>query len=266
MTWWVVVSSRRLDKQGAVARALLSGMPLSLDAQRCIDEPPVKTDPFIATGQMWVVERIVPPAIARGQPFYLIDNGYYLASGKGKGTTGHYEVTYRGLSPILIEKPDFDRFPADKHLRPWRTDKRGYVLVGLPGPAFGRMIGLDMTKWSSTIVDKIKRVTNLPIKVRDKWSHDSLDKDLDGARVVVTHSSNIAVDAIVRGIPAIVSKHSPAAPVCSTNLFDILDPALPDRTHWWASLMCQQFTLSEMSSGLAWHWMQRVREQVDGLR
>jgi hypothetical protein len=39
---------------------------------------------------------------------------------------------------------------------------------------------------------------------------------------------------------------------------------MPDRFHWWASLMCQQFTQAEFRDGTAWHYMQSIMQQVDG--
>lgn len=262
--WWLVVSAKRPEKQGAIVKALRLGMGGDV-ATICKVEPPNEVDPFVGIGQIWGIEKLVPPAIERGRPFWLVDNGYYKTSGNGNQARGHFEMTYRGLTPVVLKDPDFSRFPAERVLKPWRRPSFGqYVLVAYPGPAFGSMIGLDMHAWSSTIVDRVREHTDLPILLREKGCARPLERDLAGARVVVTHSSNVAVDAIVEGVPCIVERWNPAAPVCSTDLADIEDPPTPDRTHWWASLMCQQFTVTEMASGLAWTWMQRIMKEVDG--
>jgi hypothetical protein len=164
-----------------------------------------------------------------------------------------------------MRAPDYHRFPAEKVLKPWRPAGSGrHVLVAYPGPAFGVMLGLDMQAWSDTITERVRQHTDLPLLFREKKCERPLVDDLADARCVVTHSSNVAVDAIVEGVPAIVEKWNPAAPVCSGDLADIERPPTPDRRQWWASLMCQQYTLAEMASGLAWHYMQRVMAEVDG--
>lgn len=263
MHWWLVVASERLDKQGRVASSLHAGLgPERSTIVR--DDPPDPTKPFIAIGQMWVVPRIVPPAMKRGQPFWLVDNGYHNASGKGNFIHGYYEFTYRGLVPIVMDKPDYTRFPARDCLQPWRPLKRdGYVLLGYPGPSYGKMLGMDMQAWG---IDMLKRLREMDVLVRerDKFCARSLESDLAGARVVVTHSSHIAIDAVRRGIPAIVAPTNPAAPVCSTTLDDLNNPPMPDREKWWASLMCQQFSHDDMRRGVAYRFMQQVMEQVDG--
>jgi hypothetical protein len=260
--WWLVVSEKRPEKQGAIVKALHAGMGPRV-SRICKVAPPNPTDPFIGIGQIWGIEKLVPPALETGRPFFLIDNGYYRTSGRGNQARGHFEFTYRSLAPIVLADPDFSRFPASQCLKPWRPRREGYVLVGLPGPAFGKMIGLDMQAWGDSIVDRIRKHTDRPIRLREKTCTRPLSHDLDGASVVVTHSSNVAVDAIVEGVPCIVESLNPAAPVCSLDLADIEHPHMPDRTHWWASLMCQQFTMAEMASGLCWQWLQRIQAQVE---
>jgi hypothetical protein len=267
MKWDYLVAPQRREKQERVLSALLRGMGEHAGAMytgKLLDP----TAPFIGIGQMWAVDKVVPAALAAHRPFWLIDNGFYKPSGKfggpGAAITGHYEFTYRGLCPISLKDPDYERHPAEAALKPWTYNPKGCVLIGHPGPSFGKLIGLDMQKWSRDIVARVQKFTNSRIVQRTKWSSIPLAGQLKDVRVVVTHSSNIAVDAIIAGIPAIVAPTNPAAPVCSTNLADIDNPPMPDRRDWWASLMCQQFTIKEMREGLAWHWMQRIMKQVDG--
>lgn len=264
MHWWLVVARERQQKQGLVAKSLFEHLGPER-ATVCLDDPPNPKDPFIACGQLWVVERIVPRAVKAGLPFWLIDNGYYASSGNGNLNLGHFEFTYRGLTPILMREPDFGRFPARNVLKPWRTTRAGYVLVALPGLTFGKMIGLDMPAWVAGIEAEVARHTTKEIRVRPKVGAErSLAADLAGASVVVTHSSNVAIDAIIAGVPAIVAPSNPAAPVCSTSLEDIDCPPMPDRLRWWASLMSQQYTAREMRNGVAWHLMERIMREVDG--
>lgn len=264
MVWRILVSRERQMKQGRVAQCLAKGIGTH-NATVHLGHLPNDDDPFIAIGQMWEVERYVPAAVRNGRPFWLIDNGYYQKSGiYGKGIDGYYEFTYRGLTPILMKDPDYHRFPASTALKPWNYNPDGHVLIALPGTSFGKMFGMNMMQWSADIERRVRSFTKKRIKVRQKWGGPKLSDDLRGASVVVTHSSHVSIDALVEGIPAIVASTNPAAPVCSTNLADIDKPWMPDRTHWWASLMCQQYSLEDMKSGVAYHYMQRVMKQVDG--
>jgi hypothetical protein len=97
--------------------------------------------------------------------------------------------------------------------------------------------------------------------VRPKYSATPLVGDLRDAWALVPHSSNVAVDAVLAGIPLFVASTSPAAPAGRTDL-DIENPTMPDRESWWASLTCQQFTLREMADGTAWRLMQMIAAQA----
>jgi hypothetical protein len=259
MTWNLIVCSERQSKQGMVMQALRQGM----GGKIVVNGSDYRT-PFVCCGQLWAVQRIIPPAVQCNTPYWVIDNGYYMQSGKNRHETGHWEFTYKGLQPIVLKDPDFTRLPYEQHVKPWREKREGYVLLGIPGMTFGRVFGWDMKKWCEGIEREIRKHTDRPIKVRTKWSAASVESDLAGASVLVTHSSHVAIDALRLGVPAIVAPTSPAAPVCSTDLSDIENPPMPDRRHWWASLMCQQFTLAELKSGLSWSWQQKIMEQVDG--
>lgn len=262
--WDLIIEKSRLEKQRRVMNALAQGM--GVETRVLVDKPKDGDNPFVACGQLWVVEEVVPPAIEKGKPFWLVDNGYYRTSGVFGlgGEAGHYEMTYRGLTPIVMDKPDYHRYPAKQVLSPWKHNKDGYVLLALPGPTFGKVVGLDMSVWAHQALRRIRQHTTREIRIRSKRAKGPLQHDLQGAAVVVTHSSNVAVDSVLAGVPAIVAETNPASPVCSTNIADVEYPIMPDRTKWWASLMCQQYTVAEMQDGTAWGYMQRIMEQVDG--
>jgi hypothetical protein len=127
---------------------------------------------------------------------------------------------------------------------------------------FGRAIGLDVPGWIATIEARLRAATDRPILIRPKYSATPLAGDLRDAWALVTHSSNVAVDAVLAGIPVFVAPTSPAASVGRSDL-DIEHPRIGDRDAWWTSLMCQQFTLSEMADGTAWRLMRQIAAQVD---
>jgi len=145
------------------------------------------------------------------------------------------------------------------------------VLIAVPGPGYGEMFGWDMKKWLAKVIARIKEVApHRPIILREKTSLVPLKEHMARAAVMVTHSSKAAVEAAVFGLPVICEPHCAAAPVAGTSLDLIETPPMPDRKLWWASLMCQNFSLDELASGAArWWldtaWVQGTREIERGI-
>lgn len=210
---------------------------------------------FVVWGQRWLSERIVPQAVRDGLDWWHVDNGFYWpANGR---QVGYYAITFRGLAPAYYADADPARLPF--RMADWRKARGEHVLLALPGAHYGKMLGLDMAAWCAGVERRILEKTDRPIIIREKGCMRPLAHDLARSFVVVTHSSKVAVEAVVAGVPAIVEPTNPAAPVCSLSLADIENPLMPDRAAWWASLMAQQFTLEEMRRGLAFAGMQRMK-------
>lgn len=256
MKYHLCLTPERLLKTQMIMRALRPSLPGSVIVT---GEPP-EGSPFVVWGHLWTGEKIVPPAIERGTPFYFIDNGYmHPANG---GAQGYYAVTYRSFAPMLLDDPDWARLRVD--MKDWRDPSQnpnGRVLVCAPGRGFGKMFGWDMNSWLADIVVKLKTMTDRPIVVRDKWATTPFEQELQNTAIVVTHSSKAAIRAIHAGIPCIVEHTSACAPVAGSDLSQLEHPPMPDRTRWWASLMCQQFTLDEMRKGTATHWLEEAERQ-----
>ncbi|MDH6658363.1 UNVERIFIED_ORG: hypothetical protein M2435_001262 [Rhizobium sophorae] len=256
---WLCVTPERRHKTTRIMAALQSG---SGGCCRVVEGPPPSGQSFVVWGQRWLSEKIVPKALQCGSDWWHVDNGFcWPANGR---SDGYYAITFRSLSPQPIADADPKRLPHC--MADWRQGCSGHVLLALPGQYYGRMLGLNMAAWCASIEDQIRQHTDRPIRIREKGCPRPLADDLAGAFVVVTHSSKVAVDAVVAGIPAIVEPTNPAAPVCSTDLAEIETPKMPERDTWWASLMAQQFTLDEMRSGFAFRAMQGMKDRFDGLR
>ncbi|TCN30339.1 hypothetical protein [Sinorhizobium americanum] len=258
MIFLCVTPERQLKTQRIMA-ALQQG---SGGGGRLCQGSPPDGQPFVVWGQRWLSEKIVPPAVRQGTDWWYVDNGFYWpANGR---PVGYYAITFRGLTPLFFADADPNRLPF--RMAGWRQQRGDHVLLALPGQHYGRMLGLDMAAWSEDISFRIMAHTDRPIIIREKGCSRPLAHDLQRAFVVVTHSSKVAVDAVVAGVPAIVAPTNPAAPVCSTELSEIENPRMPERAAWWASLMAQQFTLDEMRKGLAFAAMRKMKDRIDGLR
>lgn len=211
----------------------------------------------VVYGQIWSALHLIPDAIRSGKPYFHLDNGW-VRPGKGE-RDGYYRVTRNGCTPIFLPGADPSRAAAlNTTLRPWRPDG-GHILICMPGPNFGRAWGLDMNPWIASIEDRVRSLTNRRVVVRPKLAENSLARDLAGAWCVVTHSSNVSVEAVIAGIPAIVEETSPTAPLGNVGLGWMRDPYLsPLRGEWLSSLAWQQFTTSQMESGEAWDCLNQV--------
>jgi hypothetical protein len=252
---WCCITPEREQKTGRLMDALAVGS----GGRVVIGPPPANRDPFVVWGQMWLTLKVIPLAREQGRPFFHIDNGFFRPAGGGR--YGYYRITYRSLSPILLRDPPGLRDDLDIGMKPWRETGR-HILLALPGRDFGRALGMNMDAWIQETVASIKSKTDRPVLTRPKGDPCPLAEQLRNCWALVTHSSNVAIDAVIAGVPVFVAPTSPAAPVGRTDL-DFENPVMPHRREWWASLMAQQFTLPEMASGLAWKHMRAVAKQVD---
>lgn len=254
VTLWCCLTPERERKTRRIMVALARGTGGRLH----MGSPPPGLDPFAVWGQAWLTLRVLPGAIEAGRPFWHVDNGFHEPA---RGTVfGYYRLTYRSLSPILLRDPPPVRGPLAIPMAPWRQSGR-HILLALPGQDFGKAIGLGVPEWIATVERRVRQATDRPVVVRPKGDPTSLAYHLRDCWALVTHSSNVAVDAIVAGVPVFVAPTSPAAPVGRTD-FDFENPVMPDRAPWWRSLMAQQFTLEEMGSGLARECMNIISNQV----
>jgi hypothetical protein len=89
-------------------------------------------------------------------------------------------------------------------------------------------------------------------------SSEPLFKELTQAHAVVTFNSNTAVEALLYGVPVFAfDEGSMVWNVCNRELRDLDNPSEPARQKWLNNLCYAQWTLAEMSEGLAWRHLCR---------
>jgi hypothetical protein len=185
---------------------MMEGLARGIPGDRVtVGVPAAGRAPFAVWGQEWLALRVLPDAIAASRPFWHLDNGFHRPA--GGSPHGYYRITYRGMSPVLLRNPE-PRPALRVTMRPWRKDGR-HVVLALPGETFGRAIGLDVPGWIATIEARLRAATDRPIHVRPKYSATPLAGDQRDAWALVTHSSNVAVDAVLAGIPVFAAPTSP---------------------------------------------------------
>ena len=171
----------------------------------------------------------------------------------------------------VFDLPD-DR---SKHieLKDWK-DSGDYILVAPSSPTIHRYI--DKTNWLDETVAKLKSITDIPIKVRNKPRRKgtsgphvadvSLEQDLSNAKYVVTSCSVVGVESVIEGIPTFCEPQAACAPVSSTDIFS-LQPKFPDRTKWINTLSYHQWTPREIQQGVFVEIYKQIYKEVfdDGI-
>jgi hypothetical protein len=176
-----------------------------------------------------------------------------------------------------LDRSKWQRF-SDWHnapLKPWRTTG-DHVMILCQRPKGFNMF-LDQDTWLEKTVDKIRKHTQRPIMVRMHPGDGTRFKQIEkiqkryGATVSISEHANIRdalvncwctvginstpnVVAAIEGIPGYVedTRRSWAADVAFTDLAQIENPALPDRTEWAHKIANIHWSNQEVVSGQLW--------------
>jgi hypothetical protein len=189
--------------------------------------------------------------------WYYIDNGYFHGLYRGKE---YYRITRNALQYTGPFDPDFDRLRnlSDVKILP---QKKGNFILFCPPTEFWMVntFNMDRNEWRRSTLAAIKENTDLPVVERMKpknvqeFTHFPSTIALKDAHAVVTFMSNIAVEGVLAGVPAFVANTHCAASISYTDLTQINDAVISeDREVWAATLAGRQWTLAEISKGLAW--------------
>jgi hypothetical protein len=136
---------------------------------------------------------------------------------------------------------------------------------------------LDQDTWLEKTVDKIRKHTQRPIMIRmhpgdgTRFKHIEKIQKRYGTSVVISEHANIRdalvncwctvginstpnVVAAIEGVPGYVedTRRSWAADVAFTDLAQIENPALPDRTEWAHKIANIHWSNQEVVSGQLW--------------
>jgi len=184
-------------------------------------------------------------SLREGIPCWLID-GSYFDSVRGQ----QFRVTLNTLQVLGARNRESDgkRFDALglEIKRPQRA-ANGHTVVCHQSPEFMRDIACDPF-WVQRHLDFLAplRTVQRPW-LRDKAAQQAtLHADLQGASLLLTHSSAAAVTALLEGVPVATSEMS-AVSGCR----------LEDRLHFMNVLADNQFEISELKDGTAWRLLNR---------
>lgn len=168
----------------------------------------------------------------------------------------------------------------------WRNNTNGHVLIALQLPGDASLRGIDINEWAYRSIKTVRENTDRLIIVRSHplasqrafgdhaqlanrillenignitfsdGADRSWNQDLTGAYCTVTYSSGLAVDSVLAGIPTVACDPGNFAwGFSTTKLKKINQLEMPDSAviqDWLRNLAICQFSVEEMSNGLAW--------------
>jgi hypothetical protein len=187
---------------------------------------------------------------ASGEDWYYVDNSFFdkVRGLQFRVAKNRIQTKVHGQAIV-----DFSRFEK-LHIptRPMRDDDKGCVLMVEQSESFMREIACDPS-WFYRTMNEVSKgpFADRKIKLR-KWDRNkekqqaTLVSDLQGAALVVTHSSAAAVTAFAQGVPIIVS------PMSSLH-----GTSAAERLHTFGVLAENQWSPSQMRNGDAWQWFNK---------
>lgn len=231
----------------------------------------VKGDVAVFYGLKDTLLQIYKDYTLAGKKTVLIDLGYWGRHDGGR-LSGYHRVVANHLHPnyyyqMISHPPDrFLRFNVK--LKPQSKEGEFVLLAGMSAKS-AWVFGLEPNEFELRMIKEIKKHTDRPILYRPKPSWDgatplpgtvysppdeSIDAALGRSSVVVTHHSNVAIDAISAGKACIVPGHGVGVAVSSP--FDkIDDPYFPHeakRHQWLCDIAYTQWNVKEIQEGKPW--------------
>lgn len=206
----------------------------------------------------------------QGRKAVYIDLGYW---GRRKRTRfdGYHKLSVNNRHPtdyFQSQPHSSDRFRQHGvAIRPWRQEGEHILLAGMSAKA-AHAEGLLPHMWERETIAYLRELTRRPIIYRPKpnWAdakplmgsifdrETPLEDALTNCHAVVTHHSNVAVDALLAGVPCVCL--GGVASLLASQIDEIERPATPaGRDQWAADLAWTQWSVDEMQDGRAFRYL-----------
>lgn len=190
-----------------------------------------------------------------GHEYFYIDNGYFRSKWQGGD---HFRITRNAPQCSGLGESTGERWRAlDLQIQPWRRIGT-HVLIACQSDFWHERHGQNSAvQFAQGVYDALGKVTQRKVVIRQKpmkgRTEPPLLQALNDCWAVVTHSSMVALEAILCGVPAFVTAPSALSPVAFSGVAEIESPFYPeDREGWAASLADNQWTMREIRDGTAW--------------
>jgi hypothetical protein len=233
--------------------------------QRCEGEYTKPIDDIAAFyGYQKNLPQIMRDYVGSGRKVVFLDLGYW-GRREGGRFMGFHKVSVNERHPtayFMRRQHSSDRITRHGiRTMDWKPG-RHILLAGMSAKS-AESYGLQPEEWERWAAAEIRKYTDRPIIYRPKpsWKDATaiaetvmdragpLERALDGCHAVVTHHSNVAIDALVAGVPAFCWD-GVATPLCSQDLSKIETPFKPrNRGPWLSALGYCQWNFSEIAGG-----------------
>jgi hypothetical protein len=214
----------------------------------------------------------------------LLGRGKVIADGS---KSEWYRIGLNGFlanQPSFIERdfPSIGRFETISRrknivVRPWCPGDE-HILIALQVPNDASLGGINITKWAYELVVSIRGCTEKTVLIRtpqitrpfDEYymrkiaemsnvcfqsgSYENLSSTLTSSLFTCTYSSGLGIDSVLHGIPVVVFSQGSFVFELSTSLHDAIEGKyfMPERTSWLEKMSWREFSVDDISSGLAW--------------
>ena len=267
-----VYAQRGKRRSEAICEAMAAGINASGDNARIVFEdkysgPVARAAVFY--GFSANLPRVMEGYVAAGRPAIFIDLGYWGRVDGGR-LDGYHRISVNARQPDAY----FQRRPHDAtrlalagiEISPWRRSGNHILVAGM-STKHATSAGFKKQQWEREAIAQLRTVTRRPIKYRPKPSDSScgpiegtifspatetLELALANCHAVVTHHSNVAIDAAIAGVPSF-SQAGVATAIGLQDLALIETPIYPDnREQWLADVAWCQWRPAEMRTGALW--------------
>lgn len=226
-------------------------------------DPDSQAGPIVLRGIM--KHKVMKQCWQDHRDFYYVDTGYFGNEPTANNPDAHklwHRIVRNDLQHSHIIPRPPDRWQRFRRSVPARHLGGRNIIVAAPDDKPCRFYGIDRQQWIDNTVNILQQHTDRPITVRQRVANrqermirEPLTAALADAHLLVTYNSLAAVEAIMHGVPVIVTAPVHAAqPVGSSDLTTAEDPYWPDQDllyQWLCHLAYAQFHVSEMRSGWA---------------
>lgn len=226
----------------------------------------VKSDYAVFYGLACGLHKIFADYRAQSTAIY-IDLGYWHRRLRTR-YDGYHKLIVNSRHPTAY----FQNRSHDDHrfrklglpIQPWRKNKDGNILIASMSQKAAVAEGLSPFAWEREALQTILQHTKKPIVYRPKpncsrarpMTGSTFDKKMQlqeairRSYAVVTRQSNVAVDALLYGVPVFCEQGVASVMGCS-DLTMIESPLYPiNREQWAADIAWTQFTTEEIATGL----------------
>jgi len=217
---------------------------------------------------------------SQGLKTVYIDGGFWKRSRNWRDVHGYYKTSVDSFQcehmiDVYVSSDRFDLLNLTKS--PYQKKSGHILLIGLPVKST-QAYNTSFESWETGIVEQIRKITDRKIIYRQKitsekhmtniadyiskQSEEPIDALLSRVSFVVTRHSNIAMDALLNGIP-FYTEHG-LTKKWSTPLPEIDNPKFPDEDERQMILnraAYSQWSIKEMQSGKAWNFLRRFCEK-----